>query len=70
MTRVENDGTESEWCPECRARRTVTDQSEESVMTYHVEKGYHVWYLSCGHNVSVENGHDLPHGIQPDRFYR
>lgn len=71
-TRIEDDGSETTWCPTCRRRRKVVDMSNEHTMTYSVEKGYTVWYLECEHQVSEENGDDHPHGIRPysDRRYQ
>lgn len=46
--------TVSGWCADCRARRTITDQHDESFYSGLHEQGYIVTEFGCGHESTTE----------------
>lgn len=69
-TRIEDDGTETTWCPQCRRRRKVMEVSQEHAIHRAGEVGFTAWFLECEHQVSEANGDDRPHDkpFEPELF--
>lgn len=50
------------WCARCERNIRVIDQSTEVVQERNGQRGYHVTWLECGHQLTRPDGTFYPFG--------